>query len=601
MHREGSGFYQSSMRRDPEQLDGDDEASRILQSLHAVYDPAQKPADGAPITLPANALAAAGFDRDGRLCTDDARFGGWFDADEVMEAAADWLRGDRSSALVRVGARDGSTTVVLLGTVAAAGSWALPSGAAEALAAQSAAVVALAYRPFAERDVAEAALASWRLTPLEARTVHALVSAGDLRTGAKQSGINYETARKALKLALRKANAQRQTDLVRLLHTAVGGGDVQPGQAPALRQALGLTERAAGASVLLALGLTRGETAATLHVSEHAIKDELNALFHRFGLRTATDLSRMTTEALVLLGVAGNPNLTLGASWSALRPLRFVSRRDAPGRIAMSDFGPASGFPTLLFHSATTGSLLDRGLVQALQAAGMRPIAVERPGFGLTDPPEDDPLEAAVTDVLTLMNALGLKRVRLVCRGGEATALELGRRAPERIDRGVLINPFTPYALDSRWDGFMNRGKRLVSAYPEMIEPLANFLTRRSTPKAVERLVRNALRESPADVAAMNDPQIAEDYVESARLTALRSSWGFVHDQRAYLDWTPPSLPDGGAWVRLVGEQDVLYRPGDGDSLWTIALPGHRTVRASDAGRLLHASHPHLVVQALTD
>lgn len=581
----------------PVRDDRHNEASTILRSIDAVLD--QSPNDGAPITLPANALSAAGFDRSGGLLAGDPRFRRDFDPGAVAEAATDWLRSDRASALVPVVARDGAATVLLLGAPADAATWPLPPEFVRALAGPSVSFVALAYRPFQEAALAEAALASWRLTPLESRTVLALVTAGDLQAGAASAGINYETARKALQNALRKAGAQRQTDLVRLLHTAVGGGDVRLDQAPALQAALGLSERAAGASVLLALGLTRGEAAATLRISEHAIKDELNALFHRFGLRTATDLSRMTTEAMVLLGAARNPNLALGASWSAVRPLRFVNRRDAPGRIALSDFGPASGAPTLLFHSAVTGSLLDRGLVRALQAAGMRPIAVERPGFGLTDPPVGEPLEAAVGDVLALMDTLGLKRVRLVARGGEPVALELGRRIPERLQRGVLINPFTPYEIDSRWDGFMNRAKRLVTAYPDMIEPLARFLSRRTSPMAMERLVRNALRESAADQAALNNPAIAEDYVASARLTAARSSWGFVHEQKAYLKWRPPELADGRPWVRLIGGQDVLYRAGDADRLWASALPGHQVIHVPDAGRLLHASHPELVAKAL--
>lgn len=578
-------------------LHSGEEAASILETIDAAV--AHPPREGAPVTLHANALASGSLDSAGEVVAGDPRFQRWFDPHEVAAATQDWRRGEREAALVPVLARDGSTTVLMLGRAADARSWPLRSDGDQTPAHATETFVALAYRPFEDAILAEAALSSWRLTPLEARTVHALVTAGDLRAGAEQAGINYETARKALKHALRKAGAQRQTDLVRLLHTAVGGGDVRLAQASALQAALGLSERAAGASVLLALGLTRGEAAATLRISEHAIKDELNALFLRFGLRTATDLSRLTTEALVLLGAADNPNLTLGASWSALRPLRFVTRPGGAGRIALSDFGPASATPTLLFHSAVTGSLLDRGLVQALQAAGMRPIAIERPGFGLTDPPTGDPLETAVSDVLTVMDTLGLRRVRLACRGGEAAALELGRRAPERISRAVLINPFTPYAVDSRWDGFMNKAKRLVTAYPDMIEPLARFLSRRTSPEAMERLVRNALRESPADQDVLADPRIAGDYVESARLTAVRSSWGFVHEQRAYLTWTPPHLTDGRKWTRLIGGQDVLYRAGDADSLWAAALPGHQVIHVPDAGRLLHASRPDLVAKAL--
>lgn len=574
------------------------EAERILQSLNEAVHPGDDGRGGAPITVPAAALAFGVLDSDGALRDRDERFAQWFAPDDVRHAADEWLRGPRTPGLVALPARDGTTTVLLLGRAEDARGWSLPADVLAPFA--DAPVVAVAYRPFEVRALAERALASWRLTPLESRVVHGLIGAGDLIQGARQAGTGYETARKALRLALRKAGANRQTDLVRLLHAAVGGGDLQLAQAPVLRDALGLTERAAGAAVLLALGLTRAEAAATLGISEHAIKDELSALFTRFGLRSATDLSRLTTEAAVLMGVSANRNLALGASWGALRPLRFVNRPGGAGRIALSDFGPASGVPTFLLHSATTGSLLDRRLVRALQARGMRPIAIERPGFGLTDVPAGrDAGAAAADDMLTVIEAFGLKTVRLACRGGEDAALRFGLAHPERLDRAVLINPFTPYAIDNRWDGFMNGAKWLIVRQPHMIDFLARFLGSRLSRETLERLTRRSLSSSRADTALLEDRSVVDDYVESARLVATKSTWGFVQEQKAYLSWTPPRLPDGSAWVRLVGEQDVLYRPGDADGLWAEALPGHRLIRRPDAGRLLHASHPDLVAEAL--
>jgi len=575
---------------------GDEESARFLQAVDVSMEPARPEAGGAPVTLPANALAWAAFRRDGGTVAHDSRFARWFDA-EVEAAVVDWLEGPRRPGLIPVQARDGAATVLLMAAAADAQAWPLP-GEARA-AAKGGAFLALAYRPFEDRDLAERALASWRLTPLEARITHGLISGGDLIEGARLAGAGYETARKALKLALRKAGAARQTDLVRLAHAAVGGGDLQLSQAPQLQTALGLSERAAGACVLLALGLTRAEAAKTLKISEHAMKDELATLYGRFGLRSAADLSRMTTEAVVLLGLAGNPNVAVTGSWGALRPLRFVNRRDQAGRIALSDFGPASGEPTLLFHSATTGALLDRRLVRALQARGLRPIAVERPGFGLSDPPQRDPETTGLDDILTILDAYGFKRVRLLSRGGESIALDLGRLHPERLTRVVLINPFTPYDVDSRWDGFLNGAKRLFVKHPHLIEPLGRFLAQRATAEVYERLTRDALRGSEPDMALLRDRQAVEDYVESARLAPLQTTWGFVNDQRIYLSWKPPTLPEAANWTRLVGAHDVLYRHGDADPIWEAALPGHRTVRVSDGGRLLHASHPDLVAEEM--
>lgn len=576
----------------------DDEAEDFFQFVDASIATIDPQIGGAPITAPAHAFSAAIFDREGQRIAEDQRFDRWLDAAEVAHAAQDWLRGDRKARLAVVSTREGSTTAVLLGRAGEAKGWALPDGLPAGL--DGGAVVAVAYRPFEDPEMGERACRSWRLTPVEARTILGLISAGDLIEGARRAGTGYETARKALKLAMRKAGAQRQTDLVRLLHAAVGGGDLQLSQAPGLGHALGLTARCAGAAVLLALGLTRAEAAATLRISEHTLKDDLKVLFARFGLRSSTDLSRLTTEAAVLLGLPANPNLAIGGSWSALRPLRFVNRRGEAGRIALSDFGPASGEPTLLFHSATTGCLLDRGLVRALHRRGLRPIAIERPGFGLTDTPQPGSQDTALNDVLTVIDAFGLKRVRILARGGEVIALELARRHPALVARGVLINPFTPFDLDSRWDGFLNRAKRTFVKHPNLIEPVATFLVQRASPKVIERLTRQSLSTSAPDMILLQNPEVMEDYVESARLCGLRSTWGFVHEQRGFFTWRPPQLEDASNWVRMVGEHDVLYQARDSEAFWNSVLPGHRCLRVPDGGRFVHASHPELVAEALT-
>ncbi len=576
---------------------GDGEAEGFLQMVDATIATTDPRIGGAPVTVPAPALSVAVFDRDGRLITQDERFGRWLDTAEVAHAAEDWLRGAREPGLAVVSTPDGSTTVVLLGLASEAEAWALPGGLPEGL--EAGAVVALAYRPFEDPEMGERACRSWRLTPVEARTVLGLISAGDLIEGARRAGTGYEAARKALKLAMRKAGARRQPDLVRLLHAAVGGGDLQLSQAPDLGAALRLPVRCAEAAVLLALGLTRAEAAATLRINEHTVKSDLKILFERFQLRSGIDLSRLTTEAAVLLGLPANPNLAVGGSWSALRPLRFVNRRDAPGRIALSDFGPASGAPTLLFHSATTGSLLDRGLVRALHRRGLRPIAIERPGFGLTDTPERGSRDTALHDVLTVIDALGLKRVRLLARGGEAIALELARRHPGLVARAVLINPYTPHDLDSRSEGILNRAKRTFVEHPDLIEPVATFLVQRASSKVIERLTRQALSGSAPDMALLRNREAVEDYVESARLCGLRTTWGFVHEQRGFLTWRPPRLEDGSNWVRIVGAHDVLYEARDSEALWASVLPGHRCLRVPDGGRFVHASHPDLVAEAV--
>ena len=569
-------------------------AERLLASIARVSQDA--PATGAPVSLPAQALASAAFSSSGRLLRADPAFIDGFGSDLLLGARP----APGQYCLVPQPCADGSVAVLLIAAPLAARGW--PLSTAIAAVEGEAQLVALAYRPFVHPGLIGRACEGWRLTSLETRVVSALLANDSLKAAARTAGVAYETAREAIAGALRKAGARRQADLVRHLHMAAGVGEFDLAEIALLAPALGLTLRQAAVCRLVALGLTRPEIAATLQVSEHVVKAELKRLFEALGVRTAGALSEVAVQASILLAVAGADNLAHAAQADELRPLRLLSRPEGGGRVALSDYGPASGAPTFLMHSALTGSLIDRGLIKALQRRGLRPIAIERPGFGLTDPPQIDgqgAAERAAADMALVAEALKLKRVRLLCRGGEAAALTFAKAHPHLFAGGVLLNPFRPYEVDTRWDGLMNMAKRVIAAQPQLIEPIAAFLVRRASPKSMAGILREAVKASPSDLAALEDPRILADYVASARLAALATPWGFIQEQSAYVGWRPQAVADGRAWTRLLGEQDVLYLPGEGDEVWDEALPGHRVIRVPEAGRLIHASHPEMVAEVV--
>jgi pimeloyl-ACP methyl ester carboxylesterase len=88
-----------------------------------------------------------------------------------------------------------------------------------------------------------------------------------------------------------------------------------------------------------------------------------------------------------------------------------------------------------------------RDLLPRLGAAGHRAIAMDLRGFGWSDAPARGyEKENLATDVLAVLDALGLDRVKLVGHdwGGWIGYL-LCLRAPERIDRYLALNILTPW------------------------------------------------------------------------------------------------------------------------------------------------------------
>jgi pimeloyl-ACP methyl ester carboxylesterase len=104
--------------------------------------------------------------------------------------------------------------------------------------------------------------------------------------------------------------------------------------------------------------------------------------------------------------------------------------------------GPADAPPVVLFHGlgATCASFLPT-LVDL--SRDFRVFAVDLPGFGESDKPLR-PLHAAYQAewAIALLDALGLRRAHLVGNSmGGRLALEVGLRAPGRVDRLVLLAP----------------------------------------------------------------------------------------------------------------------------------------------------------------
>ena len=158
---------------------------------------------------------------------------------------------------------------------------------------------------------------------------------------------------------------------------------------------------------------------------------------------------------------------------------RFV---DAGGlRTHVAEAG--EGEPLLLLHGWPQHWWCWRDLIPAL-APHYRVIAPDLRGHGWTDaPPGGYEKEQLASDVLALLDALGLERVRLIGHdwGGFAGFL-MCLRAPERFERFIALNTGHPWPggdwrnLLSIWRfgyqvvlGTPGVGARLVRSRPELV------------------------------------------------------------------------------------------------------------------------------------
>ena len=105
-------------------------------------------------------------------------------------------------------------------------------------------------------------------------------------------------------------------------------------------------------------------------------------------------------------------------------------------------FEEGKGLPVLLLHGASLGSSADvwTGNLAGLAAHGLRVIACDQPGFGLSDNPGDLSVAYRTRFVLAFMDALQLEKACLVGHsqsGRIAVSLALGHAA--RVPRVVVL------------------------------------------------------------------------------------------------------------------------------------------------------------------
>ena len=546
-------------------------------------------ASSGPAFLNPAGFASAACDEDGIVLFADDRFGAGIGArlDRFPP------RGEaRVSLLTEPGGR---TIAVAVVRAEGAADWPL----AESVRRHPARYMLLACLPPDPATTEAARL--FGLTAPEARVAAGLVRTGDVRRAAERAGVSYENARKLATSAMRKAGVRRQGELVGLwVSLQTGEAVIQPILAATLIDLFHISARQARIAAVVADGASRKDAAEALDLSEHTVKSELKAVFAALNVPTVAALSVLINEIRILTRIVRATSLEKTAPIPG-EPLRLIPRIGRAGRIAIVDHGPRDGAPVLLLHTATTSRHHPQSYIRALQSHGIRPIALDRPGFGLSTMVEGDYLAGSAQDLADILDTLGIGRARIVARGGTMVLARFAERWPERIVRAVTVNPEPPSNADRQRVGLTGTVKALVYGKPWLLGALARYLGRNASAGIVERLVLRALETSEADRRVLSDPEVRAAYVQASQQAAFQGAVGFLAVASAEPFEALSPLADGRMMTIVCGSQDPLYDPSDSLPRLKAAWPGCSVVILPDAGRLLHFQKPELIARLLLE
>ncbi|MGH2908252.1 MAG: alpha/beta fold hydrolase, partial [Solirubrobacteraceae bacterium] len=257
----------------------------------------------------------------------------------------------------------------------------------------------------------------------------------------------------------------------------------------------------------------------------------------------------------------------------------------------------------LYFHGVP-GSRLDfssESHGEALRAGGVRFVAVDRPGFGLSDPKPNRGHADWPEDVSALADSLGLDRFAVLgySRGGRY-ALACAALIPERLTAIGLLSAVTSPDMpgfERAWPRLARMDRAFARRAPALWTKVTNSNVRRgkNNPAALLGPYKLVLR-SPADRAALtaNPREFARYGIEAARQSpaAWRTEATNMRDPLDF-DLDEVQMP-----VKIWhGAADTLVPISQGRHLAT-RLASAELVQLSDVG---HLHTPQRIAQIATE
>jgi pimeloyl-ACP methyl ester carboxylesterase len=212
--------------------------------------------------------------------------------------------------------------------------------------------------------------------------------------------------------------------------------------------------------------------------------------------------------------------------------------------LGFAEYGDAAGAPLFVFHGTPGSRLMAAVAEDAARARGVRIIAPDRPGYGLSSAQPGRAFADWPDDVAALADALGIDRFGVVgVSGGGPHALACAWKIPERL--GVVgtvsgVGPIGGAGSLPSLDRDHHAALALARALPWLIRPVVG-VGRYAWRRFPERMYRQIQAFGPpSDRALLARPEVARSLIAGlqdglrggtagaiAELRLFTRPWGF--------------------------------------------------------------------------
>jgi pimeloyl-ACP methyl ester carboxylesterase len=254
-------------------------------------------------------------------------------------------------------------------------------------------------------------------------------------------------------------------------------------------------------------------------------------------------------------------------------------------RMRVAERGPADGAPVVMLHGWGASLYMYRHALERLPLLGLRTIAVDLRGYGLSDKPLESnsySLKSYFADLDALLDDIGAARVALVGQSmGGGLALRYAIANPARVSKLVLINPtglsHVPYIRTLRFAPTL-----VLDAFgPHLVQ-------RWAIAWILKRLAYgDASLVTERDIDEYWAPTQLAGFVHAARASVAEFDWSIVSDREAAALAVETLV--------VLGERDRLLHTSREQGL---RLRNARVERVP-GGHCAHEEHPDVVYRIL--
>ena len=207
-------------------------------------------------------------------------------------------------------------------------------------------------------------------------------------------------------------------------------------------------------------------------------------------------------------------------------------------RLGYAEYGASDGHPVLFFHGAPGSRHIHADMADVAVRRGVRLVAVERPGYGLSDPQPGRSMLDWLDDVAVLADALGIARFAIVGFSmGSVYALACAHRLPERVTKIALAGALAPFDAPGVTEGMSSMVSGLYSLAQSNPDELRNtFAAVAPSPAALVEAMTASLAEWDKVVVNKRAAEFETEYAQTLRggvegvtsdFVLASKDWGF--------------------------------------------------------------------------